>query len=817
MASTANNHTFQVDEIVTIKASNDCDLCYGKIKKIHDDNVHYDIEQIPSNEIKRGLNQHQIEMVALIQYVAYIREKGSPPKWPMELINYAEENGIANKWIKYVDAKWVIDNKPDINNYKRLPPPIRQKPKKVSKPKEESKERHPDCPNDNITINTHQQQLKGVGENKSEQIAGLPEINELPSNVIHNEDCSDEIKIDTNVELPSPILTPTPSPIQSGHKHQTPMTIQQKEARIELCGENGIDGKYVDVKPVMESNASLMADDNHIIQKAGECGQLSSTETNNTLSQAANEDRSYPAATIGGGIVIIEDAKDVEESSNDISSNIINVNSSISDNEHPNPEHQHVVPSQPKHMDRNDKIDEIPSINSLQQPTDKKSEQTQPLVIHDQTNDIITATKSDRVSLSSESQRKVHESSHHTTSDADAIKSPSNVVGNAINVSNKNILDMKNDSENQDENEESLSDMDTSISDEDESDGYVQEEKHHNFVIKHVNMSQSSVQHQDPIMSQSWNCSVCTFKNYDQRICIMCNQGRHPELMQETVESNEDLKHVSMDINIFNKESTGQHHVCASESMPASLSQNQQRTSSPITVNDEATKFDVDKFNDSIDHLMTMFTIPAPNAMEVNNATQNSNIGTPMINEPDDFKQALGEVAIINHKNSPYKDIRTAEQIKTSTKDSLARRDKEQISSIQNGDQAGTQKHENLIVYQLDQDIYNCDDRTKPWNCSICTFENAPDKRICSICRQGVRPQMPQELAEAEQKEHDLTQQPAQSSHIAGNATSIQAQLMYNLINDAITKHKHKSPLLSTALGFKGMSAFFSQIRMRYI
>ena len=125
--STANNHKFQVGEIVTIKASNDCELSYGKIKKIHDDNIHYDIEQLPSNAIKRGLDKDRIEMVALIQYAAYIREKGSPPKWPMQLINYAEENGIANKWIKYVDAKWIIANKPDITNYNRLPPPIRRK------------------------------------------------------------------------------------------------------------------------------------------------------------------------------------------------------------------------------------------------------------------------------------------------------------------------------------------------------------------------------------------------------------------------------------------------------------------------------------------------------------------------------------------------------------------------------------------------------------------------------------------------------------------------------------------------------------------
>ena len=130
MATTtaSHNHKFQVDEIVTIKASNDCDLCYGKIKKIHDDNVHYDIEQLPSNAIKRGLGNDQIEMVAFIQYAAFIREKGSPPKWPIQLINYAEENGIDNEWIKYVDAKWIIDTKPDITDYNRLPPPILQKP-----------------------------------------------------------------------------------------------------------------------------------------------------------------------------------------------------------------------------------------------------------------------------------------------------------------------------------------------------------------------------------------------------------------------------------------------------------------------------------------------------------------------------------------------------------------------------------------------------------------------------------------------------------------------------------------------------------------
>ena len=133
MASKTYNHKFQVDEIVTIKAINDCDLSYGKIKKIHDDNMHYDIEQIPSNEIKRGLHKDKIEMVALVQYAAYTQKNGSPPKWPMQLINYAEENGIANKWIKYVDAKWVIDNKPDISRYNQLPPPIRQPPRKEIK------------------------------------------------------------------------------------------------------------------------------------------------------------------------------------------------------------------------------------------------------------------------------------------------------------------------------------------------------------------------------------------------------------------------------------------------------------------------------------------------------------------------------------------------------------------------------------------------------------------------------------------------------------------------------------------------------------
>ena len=125
---------FELDEIVTIKSSNVSDLTdlyYGKIKKIHDDNIHYDVDMVTTNKMRRGLHVDRIEKVALIQYVAFIREKGIPPPRPGYLIQFAERNGID---VTYVDAKKVIDTKPDITIYKQLPraPSIFMKSKQSS-------------------------------------------------------------------------------------------------------------------------------------------------------------------------------------------------------------------------------------------------------------------------------------------------------------------------------------------------------------------------------------------------------------------------------------------------------------------------------------------------------------------------------------------------------------------------------------------------------------------------------------------------------------------------------------------------------------
>ena len=42
----------------------------------------------------------------------------------------------------------------------------------------------------------------------------------------------------------------------------------------------------------------------------------------------------------------------------------------------------------------------------------------------------------------------------------------------------------------------------------------------------------------EPNLKLTWNCSVCTFENdMKDYICIMCDQGVHPQLMQEKAES----------------------------------------------------------------------------------------------------------------------------------------------------------------------------------------------------------------------------------------------------------------------------------------
>ena len=126
--NSAKKRQFEVDEIVTIKGFNESDLYYGKIKKIHDDNIYYDVELIQTNKIKRRLNVDRVEKVALIQYIAYIREKGNPPRSAGYLIQYAKENNGID--VKYVDARDIIKSKPDITNYNRIPPSLLQKKKK---------------------------------------------------------------------------------------------------------------------------------------------------------------------------------------------------------------------------------------------------------------------------------------------------------------------------------------------------------------------------------------------------------------------------------------------------------------------------------------------------------------------------------------------------------------------------------------------------------------------------------------------------------------------------------------------------------------